>query len=383
MKNFFEGRYGKYILPGVLLQSVLIGGGYATGREIYEYGAKFGAYGWISGLTIAIGFAVIAALTFELCRIFKTYDYKSFIQTIIGPLWPLFDVLYVILMVFIIAIMAAATGSIVESLLGMPMILGEVFVVVVVGLLNFYGERIIERFESIGTVLLYVGYIIFTLLVLFSKGGNIPAVFANHDTSSYQGTFSIGLAVWTGILYVSYNICSIPMGMFALKRQTQRKETVISGLVAGALMTIPWFLTYFAMMCFYNDPAIVGADVATPWAMMIQNVGGGPLLLAAFSIVMGWTLIETSTGCVHALIDRMNVSFERKGKPRMSRKMQGGLTVVILVLSLALSQVGVIDLIGAGYTYLAYAYILLYLVPIFTVGIYKIVKYNKKGKETV
>ena len=55
------------------------------------------------------------------------------------------------------------------------MLLGEVFVVVVVGLLNFYGERIIERFESIGTVLLYVGYIIFTLLVLFSKGGNIPA----------------------------------------------------------------------------------------------------------------------------------------------------------------------------------------------------------------
>ena len=51
-KNFYEGTYAKYILPGVLLQSVLIGGGYATGREIYSYGAKFGAMGWISGLTI-------------------------------------------------------------------------------------------------------------------------------------------------------------------------------------------------------------------------------------------------------------------------------------------------------------------------------------------
>lgn len=30
-KNFYEGAYAKYILPGVLLQSVLIGGGYATG----------------------------------------------------------------------------------------------------------------------------------------------------------------------------------------------------------------------------------------------------------------------------------------------------------------------------------------------------------------
>ena len=29
-KNFYEGTYAKYILPGVLLQSVLIGGGYAA-----------------------------------------------------------------------------------------------------------------------------------------------------------------------------------------------------------------------------------------------------------------------------------------------------------------------------------------------------------------
>jgi hypothetical protein len=28
-KHFYEGTYAKYILPGVLLQSVLIGGGYA------------------------------------------------------------------------------------------------------------------------------------------------------------------------------------------------------------------------------------------------------------------------------------------------------------------------------------------------------------------
>ena len=28
--NFYEGAYAKYILPGVLLQSVLIGGGYAA-----------------------------------------------------------------------------------------------------------------------------------------------------------------------------------------------------------------------------------------------------------------------------------------------------------------------------------------------------------------
>lgn len=49
-KGFFSGALGRLVLPGIILQSVLIGGGYATGREIVEYGAKFGAMGWLSGL---------------------------------------------------------------------------------------------------------------------------------------------------------------------------------------------------------------------------------------------------------------------------------------------------------------------------------------------
>lgn len=105
-KNFYEGTYAKYILPGVLLQSVLIGGGYATGREIYSYGAKFGAMGWISGLTIGIGFALFAFLTFEICRIYKVYDYKNYIKQVIGPLWPMMDILTVLIAILLIAVMA-------------------------------------------------------------------------------------------------------------------------------------------------------------------------------------------------------------------------------------------------------------------------------------
>jgi uncharacterized membrane protein YkvI len=56
------------------MQSVLIGGGYATGREIVEYGAKFGAIGWIAGLTTFLGFSFLSFLTFELARIYKAYD---------------------------------------------------------------------------------------------------------------------------------------------------------------------------------------------------------------------------------------------------------------------------------------------------------------------
>ena len=49
-KAFLKADFGKFVLPGIILQSVMIGGGYATGREIVEYGAKYGALGWLSGL---------------------------------------------------------------------------------------------------------------------------------------------------------------------------------------------------------------------------------------------------------------------------------------------------------------------------------------------
>ena len=375
LKKFYEGGYAKYILPGVLLQSVLIGGGYATGREIYSYGAKFGAFGWISGLTIGIGFALFAFLTFEICRIYKVYDYKNYIKQVIGPLWPVMDVLTILIAIMLIAVMAAATGSIFEQV-GLPNFLGAVVIVFLCGLLNFKGSKVIEKFESVGTVLLYGGYILFTILVLISKGSNIPQVFASADTSAYDGKITLGLCIWTGILYVAYNINSIPMGMFSLTRQTKRKETFFSGLIAGLLMVIPWFLSYFAMMCFYGDTSIVGADVATPWMEMIKAVNGGPVLLALFSIVMGWTLVETATGCIPMIIHRFDIALEERGNTRLTDKKRGLITVITLLAALLLSRIGVVTLIEKGYSYLSYGFILFYLLPTLFIGGYKIIRYK-------
>ena len=377
LKNFYEGGYAKYILPGVLLQSVLIGGGYATGREIYSYGAKFGAMGWISGLTIGIGFALFAFLTFEICRIYKVYDYKNYIRQVIGPLWPVMDILTVLIAIVLIAVMAAATGSIFEQV-GLPNILGSVVIVFLCGLLNFKGSKVFEKFESVGTVLLYGGYILFTIIVLVKKGGNIPQVFEAMDTSAVGGSVTLPLCIWTGILYVAYNINAIPMGMFSLTRQTKRKETLVSGIIAGLLMVIPWFLSYFAMMCFYGDTSIVGADVATPWMEMIKAVNGGPVLLGLFSLVMGWTLVETATGCIHMIIDRFDVALAERGNAKMSDRKRGLITVATLIAALLLSRIGVVTLIEKGYSYLSYGFILFYLLPTLIIGGYKILRHKEK-----
>ncbi len=274
-KGFFEGGFGKYLLPGILLQSVLIGGGYATGREIVSYGAKYGAKGWIAGIGILIGFAVLALLTFEIARVFKVYDYKSMIKVLVGPLWPLFDVVYVLTMIFFIAAMASASGSIVQQTTGLNYWVGVILLVAITGGLIFFGDAIIERFETWGTVVLYVGYIIFSGMVILNSHGNISRVLTSGDMS-YTGTTGILPILWTGV--------------------------------------------------------------------------------------------------IHALMGRVNVEMTERGKEHLSRKQQAIVTVVILVAACVMAKFGIIALIEKGYTVLSYGFMLMYMLPILTVGVYKILK---------
>ena len=373
----------RYVLPGIILQSVLIGGGYATGREIVEYGAKYGAMGWLSGFASFIGFSLMAILSFEMVRLFKLYDFKSLLKSLIGPFYRLFDVVYIMLMLIIIAVMSSATGAIVEQMTGLNYWVGVSVITVVVGILNFYGEKIIACFESVGTVLLYIGYISFSALVISQGSGHISQVMNTGDIS-FTPDVTVLSALWTGILYVGYNLVVFPASFFTIKEQTNTRQSVIGGLIAGLLMTIPWFMTYFAIMAFYPDTSVLVAPV--PWLVMMTADKAPSWLFLFFGLVMGWTLIETATGMIHAMLGRIDKGLADSGRPAMARSRRAVLTIAILAASAVLAKFGIIDLIAKGYNALSYAIIVLLLVPLLTVGLYKIVKKEReirKSEETV
>ena len=177
-------------------------------------------------------------------------------------------------------------------------------------------------------------------------------------------------AFWSGILYMGYNLVVLPASFFTIKRQDSRREAVVSSIIAGFLMMIPWFLTYFSVMAFYPDKTVLDAPV--PWFVMMENSGAPVWLFAAFGFIMAWTLITTATGVIHAMLERVNRGLQDRGRAPLTRYKKGGLTLFILILSVALAQVGIIDLIAKGYQALAYAFIAVFLLPLLTIGVYKI-----------
>ena len=377
-KEFRTSGALKILLPGIVLQSVLMGGGYATGREIIEYGGKFGAYGWVSGLFTFFTFAVIAVLTFELARIYRIYDYKSILKQIIGKSWAIYDILYVILLFLIISIMASATGEILQQTIGLNYMVGVVILILIVAFLNFFGSAFIAKFETYGTIALYAAYIIFTIMVITANKDNIVTVMATQDTS-YVENATLPMAMLTGIIYASYNLSAVPAGLFTLRAQTKRSESIISGIIGALLMTIPWFLTYFAVMGYYPDDTIIGASV--PWLVMLQSVSDSNIPVLVFGVVAGWTLIETATGMIHALLERLDHSLEEKNQEPLSPKKRGLITAAILIVAMLFSKIGIINLISMGYSALAYGFILFYLLPLVTVGLYKVIKNGKVPKK--
>ncbi|HLR24069.1 MAG TPA: hypothetical protein VK100_10195, partial [Pseudogracilibacillus sp.] len=367
--SFFEGGFGRYVLPGVVIQSTLIGGGYATGREVVQYGAGYGALGWITGLTILVGFAIMAFLMFEIARLFRAYDYRSLVKQVLGPFWFLYDIIYFLLAILIIGIVIAATGSILESTLSLNYWVGVTLIAVLAGVLNFYGTKWIERFKTFGTTALFIGYIIFAILVISNTWGDMKEVFATGDTS-YVESFSWWTLILSGLIYVGYNLAVYPAALFTVKRQRSIKDTFIGGIIAGVLMTVPWFLTYFALMGNYSSTKVFDADV--PWLQMLDGYGLWVTIL--FGLVVGWTLIETATGMIHAFIDRVNYNLEEVGKKPMSRGQDATVAIVGLVLSALLASVGISDLVDIGYTILGYAMLIVYGLPMITIGVYKVIK---------
>src|SRR5699024_2154974 len=109
-----------------------------------------------------------------------------------------------------------------------------------------------------------------------------------------------------------------------------------------------------------------------PWLQMRDGYGLWVTIL--FGLVVGWTLIETATGMIHAFIDRGNYNLEEVGKKPMSRGQDATVAIVGLALSALLASVGISDLVDLGYTIVGYVMLIVCGLPMITSGGYKVMK---------
>lgn len=354
------------MLPAIIFQSVFMGGGFTTGREIMEYCGKYGTLGIYSILGATLGFLISTVLSYELARVTKSFDYRSLMKQILWKAWPAFEISYIILAIIVIAVVGSAAASIFEDMTGIPYIVGAIVVIALVGILHFWGRAAIEWFETVGTVILYIMYAILWAITIVATWGHASEVLSSGLA---EGTPSDTFVA--GIQYFAYNMVVIPAVLFTLDRLEERKDSLMAGFFSTVLIMIAFTLTWLSILGFYPDPEVIGAPV--PWFTIMKKVGG--LWLTWFYVLaVTWTLIETGTGMIHSIIRRIDVNLEERRGYGLSRKWEGLLATIIIVLAILMARYGIIALVAQGYGTMAWVFFGIYFIPLVTIGVVRIVK---------
>ncbi len=354
--SFFK----KYLLPGFIFQSVTIGGGYGTGRELVEYFLNYGPLGGLLGMILitTVMWSLILALTFEFSRTFHAFDYRTFFKKLLGPFWFVFEIIYFILLFIVLAVIGSAAGILLETNFGIPYFIGVVIMLAAVGFLTFKGSGLIENFLSLWSLLLYAVYITFVVVAVIKFGPEIQSNFT-------AGTILPGWALG-GFKYALYNLGIIAAVLFCLNHIKTRKEAIIAGLLGGPIAIIPGLLFYIAVVGFY--PGILPEEI--PAVFLLQKAGI-PILLTVFQIVLFGTLIETGTGFIHAVNERIHSTLQAKGK-KLQPWQRALIAIAVLSIAFMLSSFGIIDLISKGYGTISWGFFFVFIIPLITLGIYKI-----------
>lgn len=364
MKNSW---FQRYLLPGFIFQSAIIAGAYGSGREIAEFFLPYGPIGGLLGMAVTtVIFSVVLVASYELARSFRLYDYRSFNKVLLGRAWPLYEILYWLIMFLVISIIGAAAGDIVRDTFGLSPLVGIVGIMSLIALVVFFGTPAIERFFAAWSFVLYGTYITLLGWHLIQHGEQIQTNLTAFDTN----------AGWlkSGVAYAGYNIATIPALLFCVRHLVSRRDAVTAGIVGGPIGMLPAVLFFIAMIGQYESLVAAGSNGVLPITILLNSLRGAEFLIYLFPIVLFGTFIETGAALIHGVNERLDQSFAERSV-RMPRWMRPAVALAILFLAVVMADaIGLTSLVTKGYGTITWGFLLIYVLPLLTYGVWLLCK---------
>jgi len=176
--------------------------------------------------------------------------------------------------------------------------------------------------------------------------------------------------VLSGFRYGVLQVSLVPAMLFATRHIRRRREALWAGALTGPIAIIPGVLFLVAMAGQY--PGIVDRPVPANYLLELLGSRGFQI---AFQVVLLGTLIESGTGVIHAFNERVAGVFAAR-EAHMPPALRPAVAVLLLILAALLSRFGIIDLIATGYGALSWAFLFIFVLPLLTIGIYRLRRYG-------
>jgi uncharacterized membrane protein YkvI len=349
-------------MPGAIFQSILVGGGYGTGREVVEYFTRLGPAAGLLAIGVAFCiFVLVLGLTFDLARRLSAYDYRALFKILLGRGWFLYEVVGLCMMMITFAVLISAASGVLDDGFGLPASFGIAAVFLLVGALEFFGRETVMRVLTLWSIVLYGVFVTFLVQVYAAVPDSISEALTTTQVNE-------GWAQ-SGFLYAMYNITAVPIILYVTRDFETRQHSWGAAVIAAVIAVVPAIIFHIAFSTSY--PEIGEQDIPVYWMM---NLYGMSLLTIAFTIMLFGTLVETGAGVLQGVNERIDGYLTERGSQPLGRWGHSAVALGFMAMSVAVASFGIKDLIDKGYGTMALAFLAIYFIPLVTVGVFRLVR---------
>ncbi len=362
------------------------GGGFASGAQIYQYFINYGIWCLFLPILTQGLYSIFFWYGMRYAYKHKTYDYRSFSDSIYGKAAPVMSNLYEICYLIMIGTASAAAfatgGSTINTLTGIPYMACTLIVGVFIFLVALYGTNMVRKCASTLSVLIVVGLVIVLVPNIIAQSGSIAESIGKLAAgemvvrSSKSGAF--GPALWSAVLYFFFQLASVSVMYQHMESVTDTKQIDKAAV---------WmFICNFGAM----ELSIIGllavsyvaemAKASVPMLVLVQNGVGASVLTPIISLLIILGAISTAVNMISGIVTRCVNAIERR-MPDDAARAKGHLgrnavfTFIFTALAFAIAQFGLQAVVAKGYAYLGYAAMITLFVP------FVIHAVKTKGKE--
>lgn len=219
---------------GFVYAGAVIGAGFASGKELWQFFGRFGTMGLIGLFFSFILYFILGLAVFKIISKDQATSQHPISQTLAR--------LNLCFMFVLTVSMTAAAGSMSKVLLGISPAAGSFFFILLIYLCSLGGKEAFIKANSLLAPLL-MGFGVFIGLCLTPNVGSLPK----------RSPSALPYALFSALLYVSYNILTLSAIMLPLKDKLQTPVSRLTAAFSGSLIMFVLGVCLFSpIVVYYN-----------------------------------------------------------------------------------------------------------------------------------
>lgn len=317
--------------------SVIIGGGFASGQEVLQFFTSFGLWGIGGTLVSGLLFAFLGMQVARIGTQLQAHSHKVVLAAVFGEkLGAVIDLILIFFLFGVGVAMLAGTGSLFREHMGLPPIVGGLFMAVIVTLtLSLNVQRIVDLISAV-TPLLILMVVVLVIYAFYRNDASIETLSA----LAAQQARAAPNWVLGGVLYASFNIAvGFPLLAVLAGSSTNIRNTTHGGVLGGLGLGLLIFLLNIGL--FSNLDQVQNAEM--PTVLLAKNLAGWIGVVMMVSVFC--MIYSTAVGMFFAFSAR----FADPGTSRFRV-----IALVSCFVGLGLSFAGFTTLVGTVYPLLGY-----------------------------